>query len=151
MLHRKAVTVVAITVLLVSASCNSETTLPTAPTTTATPPPTPPTPPPPPPVPTGFAGAGTYNFVRTTDFILYPGTSDSSFVLAADGTFMLRYPTWEYKGKYSESGGLITFDFDWNSTKAGATAIFHGDDMTVTYGDYMAMSDFQGGVYRLVR
>jgi hypothetical protein len=92
---------------------------------------------------------------------MLPFASGSSFVLAADGTFVLRFPPrehtgwWfpgvEYKGRFTESAGMLSFDFDWNNTKAGATAVFQGDDMTVTYGDYMSMSDFPNGVYRLER
>jgi hypothetical protein len=63
---------------------------------------------------------------------------------------VLQFPTLpngELRGKYSEADGRITFDFDWNGQQAGATGVFSGSEMTVTYNLMMALSDFENGVY----
>ena len=144
--------------LALSVSCNDA--KPRSPITpSAVTPPAPPPPAPPPPVRTPFGGPGTYEFVASP----FPGrsvqayTSGSRYVLRENGTFSLHtgdwqlpeghIPAFDYNGRYTEAGGIVTFDFDWNNTRAGATGLFSGDAMTVSYNAYMSMADFEDGVY----
>ena len=131
--------------VVVSASC-SDTTLPTPPRPT----PVTPIPPPPAPVPSGpFPGAGTYDFVSSpSGRVVYPGTSDSRYVLHNDGTFVLQIG-YELRGRYNLEDERITFDFDWNAQHKGATAVFDGNRMIVTYNLNMSLSDFEDAVYVL--
>ena len=84
----------------------------------------------------------------------YESTLTTRYVLYSDGTFVLQYQSpsifvssFEYRGRYREAEGRITFDFDWNGQQQGATAVFSGDSMIVTYNEMMSMSDFENGVY----
>ena len=69
------------------------------------------------------------------------------YVLRDNGTFALHLPDYELPGRYTEAGGIVTFDFDWNQTTAGARGVFSRDAMTVTYIPYMSLSDFEDAVY----
>lgn len=105
-----------------------------------------------PPVP-GFppvaGAAGIYDRISAS-FI--PG--GSRYVLNDDSRFSLQYvrPDWgffEYRGKYSRSGSLLTFDFD-ASNLAGAwqaDGIVSGDSLIVKYNIVMQLADFEDGVY----
>jgi hypothetical protein len=131
---------------VVSASCSD-----TKPPTPVTP--TPPTAPTPPPVPVPrdpFPGAGIYEFVSSPSGRgVQSYTSNSRYVLHDDGTFVLQLNL-ELRGRYKEAEkGRITFDFDWNAQNEGATGVFDGNRMIVTYNLTMSMSDFEDGVYVL--
>jgi hypothetical protein len=111
-----------------------------------------PPPGPPPPIP-GFppvaSPAGIYDRISAS-FI--PG--GSRYVLYDDTRFSLQYvrPDWgffEYPGKYSRSGSLLTFDFD-ASNLAGAwlaDGIVSGDSLIVKYNIVMQLADFEDGLY----
>ena len=83
---------------------------------------------------------------------MYPSTSDSRYSLHDDGTFVLQVGR-DFRGRYkvAEDRRSITFDFDWNAQREGATAAFDGDRMIVTYNWYMSMADFEDAVYALDR
>ena len=134
-------------VLLVALSVSCTDTNRQIPTPTAPPPVS--TPAPPPPAPTPFAGTGTYEFVGSPvpGRPVYPYTLTSSYVLRDNGTFTLHLAGFEFPGRYTETDGIVTFDFDWNNRRAGAKGVFSGDEMTVSYEPYMAMSDFDDAVY----
>ena len=140
--------------LLVSVSCN-DTKAPTVPSPPAIETPAAPNPgPTPTPVPNGpFPGTGTYVFFASrTGREPYSATQASRYVLNDDGTFVLEFPTIQgfvVRGRYKEIDRRITFDFDWNAQSAGATAVFDGTRMTVTYNFYMSMSDFEDAIYVL--
>jgi hypothetical protein len=78
-------------------------------------------------------------------------TLGSRYVLNEDGTFALQYPSLigEYRGRYTEAGGRITFDWDgWSIAGPwGAAGVFDGNRMVVRYNMIMLMSDFEDGVY----
>jgi len=79
-----------------------------------------------------------------------PYTIASRYVIRGDGTFVLQFPTLpngELPGKYREVDGRITFDFDWNGQRTGATGVFSVSEMTVTYNEMMSLSDFENGIY----
>jgi len=130
--------------LVVSASC-ADTKLPNPPTAPAQPA----VPASPTPAPTPGTPSRAFTFdPSTVPFFAY--TSASRYVLYDDGTFALVFPSlqnWELRGRYREASGRITFDFDWNAQRAGATAVLAGNSMTVTYNEMMYMSDFENGVY----
>ena len=147
--------VAGLVLVALSASCNDANTAIRTPIT-----PTPVTPPaPPPPVRTPFPGPGTYAFVASPvpGRSVQPYTSGSRYVLRDNGTFTLHTSGWElpegkvpafaYEGRYTEADGIVTFNFDWNTTSAGATGVFSGDEMTVKYGLYMSLADFEDAVY----
>ena len=133
--------------LVVSVSCAD--TKPAAPLAPA--PATAPTPPAPVPPPTPFPGAGIYAFASSPHgYPVQPYTATSRYVLYDDGTFALQLHSpsvYELRGRYTETDGRITFDFDWNAQNAGATGVFNGPAMTVKYNLMMSMSDFEDGVY----
>jgi hypothetical protein len=138
--------------LALSVSCNDM--KPGSPLTpTAVTPPAPPTP-----VQTPFAGPGTYEFVASLPGQpVEPYTSGSRYVLRDNGTFTLHTAGWQlreghvpphaYEGRYREADGVVTFDFDWNNTRAGAKGVFSGDAMTVNFTFEMTMGGFENGVY----
>ena len=78
---------------------------------------------------------------------------DSRFVLYDDGAFVLRYQGLglEYRGGYTESNGVIVFDWEgWSSAGAwGATGTLKGDTLTVRYNTIMALTDFEDASYVL--
>ena len=84
---------------------------------------------------------------------MYPSTSNSRYVLHHDGTFVLQLGGYEFRGRYKEAEDRrsLTFDFDWNAQHEGATAVFDGDRMILTYNWYMSMADFEDAVYVLDR
>jgi hypothetical protein len=96
-----------------------------------------------------FPGPGTYEFVSGPGGSgVWKFTADSRYVLYADGTFALR-SSFEYRGRYKYENERITFDFDWNAQREGATGVFDGNRMTVRYNSYMSMADFEDAVYLL--
>lgn len=78
----------------------------------------------------------------------------SRYVLHDDGTFALQYtsggyPSGEYRGTYSEAGGLVTFEWEGRSAAGpwGATAVLTEETLAVRYNLVMQMTDFEDGVY----
>jgi hypothetical protein len=137
---------------LAAVSCGENMQLPTPPTVVTVP--TSPPPAPPAPNPTPFPGAGVYVFSPSPGVPIVPSTLTSRYVLNSDGTFALQYQSsspfqssFEFRGRFREAEGRLIFDFDWNGQQSGATAVFSGDSMTVTYNEMMSMSDFENGVF----
>ena len=87
--------------------------------------------------------------------LLYPVrtfTVGSRFVLYDDGSFALQYlnaATGEYRGRYKEVDGNITFEWEGWSTAGpwGATGSLTANSLTVRYNLIMEMSDFEDAVY----
>jgi hypothetical protein len=76
------------------------------------------------------------------------------YVLYDDGTFGLQASSvaqqYEYRGRYSRADSLITFAWEgWSSAGPWeASAILRGEELIVTYGLVMVMSDFVDATYR---
>lgn len=141
-----------LTVLVVSAACgDTAMTSPTAPVQSPPPafgvPPRPTFPP--------LTGPSrTFTFDRELTYRVSDYTKHSRFVLYDTGGFALQYPSLgsgEYRGGYTEAGGLITFEWEgWNiGGPWGATGTMQNGTLTVRYNDIMLWSDFEDAVYRL--
>jgi hypothetical protein len=83
---------------------------------------------------------------RLTDY-----TKQSRFVLYDNGAFVLQYVSLglEYRGGYTESNGVITFQWEgWSTAGAwGATGTLKDGSLTVQYNLIMQLSDFEDAVY----
>ncbi len=82
------------------------------------------------------------------------GSLASRYVLYDDGTFTLQYaspnyPFFEYRGRYIEADGVITFHWDgWSVAGSwGARGPITPERLVVHYNEIMTMSDFVDGVY----
>lgn len=74
----------------------------------------------------------------------------SRYVLYGDGTFVLQYASGpDYRGRYTEQNGIITFDWDGSSRAGpwGATGSIGDDTLSVRYNTIMVLSDFEDGVF----
>jgi hypothetical protein len=78
----------------------------------------------------------------------------SRYVFYEDGTFALQFasqrnPFFEYKGRFTQTDFVITFDWDgWSSAGPwGATGTLSGDALSVKYNVVMMLTDFIDGVY----
>jgi hypothetical protein len=73
------------------------------------------------------------------------------FVIYDNGAFVLQYVSLgiEYRGGYTESDGVITFQWEgWSSAGAwGATGTLNDGSLTVRYNLIMQLSDFEDAVY----
>jgi hypothetical protein len=82
-------------------------------------------------------------------------TTQSQFVLYDDGGFALQYPSpiGDYRGGYTESNGVITFEWEGWSVAGpwGATGIIKDGQLTVQYNLIMVLTDFEDAVYRLAK
>src|SRR5260221_6985363 len=133
--------------LVVGAGCGSpDSTSPDGSSPAATNPPSPLVPAPPTqnfPAPIGASRTFVFNHELTYRVSGY--TMDSRFVLYDDGAFVLRYQGLglEYRGGYTESNGVIVFDWEgWSSAGAwGATGTLKGDTLTVRYNTIMILTD----------
>lgn len=107
-----------------------------------------------PPVTTPHSDAG---FPAATG-VVYGRTSPSSipgnqrYVLRDDGTFSLQYVRpdagfFEYAGRYTRAGTLVTLLFAANSGQWVAQANLDGDFLVVRYNMDMMLSDFEDGTY----
>jgi hypothetical protein len=147
--------------LALSAACGgSETTAPTAPTST---PVVPSQPPPPPPLvrrdfPPLSGPFRTFVFEQGTGRRVSDYTRQSRFLLYDNRAFALQYPSpppgGEYRGEYSESNGVITFEWkdSWNAAFPwGATGRLQDGLLTVQYNLMMQMTDFEDAAYRLTQ
>ena len=93
--------------------------------------------------------ARTFVFDRQLSFPVSHYTFASRFVLCDNGAFVLQYPTFGYRGGYTESNGVITFAWEGWSTAGpwGATGTIRGDTLTVQYNLIMQLTDFEDAVY----
>jgi hypothetical protein len=78
----------------------------------------------------------------------------SRFVLYVDGSFVLQYANGsslidEYRGRYVESAGVVTFTWDaWSAAgRWGATGVLTRESLTVEYNTVMQLTDFEDGIY----
>ena len=74
----------------------------------------------------------------------------SRYVLYGDGTFLLQYASGpDYRGRYTEQNGIITFDWEGSSRAGpwGATGSIGDDTLSVRYNTIMVLSDFEYGVF----
>jgi hypothetical protein len=78
-------------------------------------------------------------------------TLTSRFVLYDDGRFALQYqlPIGEYRGTYTTSDGVVTFNWEGWSVAGpwGAEATLSGDVLSVRYNLIMQLTDFEDANY----
>ncbi|PYR63909.1 MAG: hypothetical protein DMF87_22185 [Acidobacteria bacterium] len=78
-------------------------------------------------------------------------TLTSRFVLYDDGRFALQYeqPVGEYRGTYTASDGVVTFNWEGWSVAGpwGAEATLSGDVLNVRYNLIMQLTDFEDADY----
>ena len=77
-------------------------------------------------------------------------TTRSRFVLYDNGAFALQYEkTGEYRGRYEEANGLITYEWEgWSIAGPwSATGALKGDRLSVQYNQVMLLDDFENAVY----
>ena len=93
--------------------------------------------------------ARTFVFDRQLSFPVSHYTSASRFVLCDNGAFVLQYPSFGYRGGYTEANGVITFAWEgWSSAGPwSATGTIRGDQLTVQYNLIMQLTDFEDAVY----
>ena len=135
--------------VLLSIACGRST--PTAPTASSQGPvPSPPAPP-----PTNFPALSGLSRTFTFDHELtyHPSdyTKQSRFVLYDNGAFALQYVSLggEYRGGYTESNGVITFQWEGFICGACATGTLKDGSLTVQYNLIMWLSGFEDAVYGL--
>jgi len=102
------------------------------------------------------APARIYVAVSSPYYTMHGSPLRSRYVLYADGTFALQYssanyPFFEYRGRYKDDNGSVTFEWEGWSTAGpwGATGVLREDSVTVRYNLVMQLSDFEDGVYLL--
>jgi hypothetical protein len=139
-------------VILLSIACGRSS--PTAPTAIGQSPTVPSTPAPSPsnfPPLSGLSRTFTFNHELTYHLTDY--TKQSRFVLYDNGAFVLQYVSLagEYRGGYTESNGVITFQWEgWSIAGPwGATGTLKDGSLTVQYNLIMQLSDFEDAVYGL--
>ncbi len=78
-------------------------------------------------------------------------TLTSRFVLYDDGRFALQYqlPIGEYRGTYTTSDGVVTFNWEgWSAAGPwGAQATLSGNVLSVRYNLIMQLTDFEDADY----
>jgi len=93
----------------------------------------------------------TFAFSHELTYRLMDYTKQSRFVLYDNGAFVLQYVSLgvEYRGGYTESNGVITFQWEgWSTAGAwGATGTLKDGSLTVRYNVVMQLSDFEDAVY----
>ena len=140
-----------VVLLLLLAACGGSG--PTSPTGTNQPPtvstPTPPV--------TNFpplsGPSGTFLFDHELSNPVHDYTKQSRLVLYDNGAFALQYPSLSgegYRGAYKDANGVIAFEWQGGNSWS-ATGILKADSLTVQYGVYMFLSDFEDAVYVLMR
>ena len=142
---------VVVALLVVSTGCG--TSGPTSPNgrTEATPVPGPAPPQPTPPL---SGPSRSFAFDHALSYGVSEYTKRSRFVLYDSGAFALQYPICncpgEYRGRYTDANGVITFEWDgWSLAGPwGATGTLHGDTLTVQYNLIMQLTDFEDAVYQ---
>jgi hypothetical protein len=96
-------------------------------------------------------GSRTFAFNHELTYRLRDYTRQSRFVLYDNGAFVLQYASLggEYRGAYTESNGVITFQWEGSSTAGawGATGTLKDGSLTVQYNLIMQLSDFEDAVY----
>ena len=145
-LRRAAVAVV----LVLCSACGSSS--PTSPSGTSQPPAFVPTPPASFPPVSGQARI--FVFDHQLEYPVHDYTKNSRFVLYGSGAFALQYAgRGEYRGRYTEANGVITFEWDgWSLAGPwGATGSLIDDSLSVRYNVIMQLTDFEDAVYLRAR
>ena len=138
--------------VVLSIACGRST--PIAPTASSQRPAVPSTPAPP---PTNFPALSglsrTFTFDHELTYRVSDYTKQSRFVLYDNGAFLLQYVSLgiEYRGGYTESNGVSTFQWEGWSTAGpwGATGTLKEGSLTVQYNLIMQLTDFEDAVYGL--
>ena len=95
----------------------------------------------------------TFAFDHELSYRVSDYTRKSSVVLYDNGAFVLRFSgPGEYRGGYTVSNGVITFEWEgWSAAGPwGATGTIRGDSLTVEYNLVMQWTDFEDAVYVLM-
>src|SRR5215204_4360330 len=95
----------------------------------------------------------TFVFDRELSYPVQDYTRKSRLVLYDTGAFVLRYDDiGDYRGGYTESNGVITFDWEGWSVAGpwGASATLERTSLTIRFNFIMQMTDFEDAVYALV-
>ena len=93
-----------------------------------------------------------FNFLNQSSYTVRGYTTRSRYLLYDNGAFGLQYSDnggFEYRGRYKEVNGVITFEWEGWSTAGpwGANATLRDDTLTVGYNTIMMLSDFEDAVY----
>jgi hypothetical protein len=143
-----------VSLVLLSIACGGSTPSAPTPTSQSTAVPSP-TPPPPLNVPPLSGPSRTFTFDHDLAHPLSDYTTKSRFALYDNGGFALEYVSLgiEYHGRYTESNGVITFQWEgWSIAGAwAATGTLNNGALTVQYNSIMRLSDFEDAVYRLTQ
>ena len=93
----------------------------------------------------------TFVFDHEVSYPVHDYTKKSRFVLYDNGAFALQYTSLsgEDPGAYKDANGVIAFEWQGGNSWS-ATGILTADSLTVHYGVYMALSDFEDAVYVLM-
>ena len=139
-----------LSLVVLSFACGGST--PTAPAATDRHPVVPTPPAPPTNSPSGAARIFTFDHELTYRVSDY--TKQSRFLLDDNGTFALQYVSIgaEYHGKYTESNGVITFQWEGWSVAGpwAASGTLTDGSLTVRYNLIMELTDFENAVYRFM-
>ena len=106
------------------------------------------------PPPTIVSGPSrTFTFDHQLAYGVRDYTKQSRFILYDNGAFALEYVSLglEYRGTYTDSNGVVTFQWEGWSVAGpwGATGRLKDDSLTVQFNDIMQLSDFEDAIYRL--
>lgn len=97
----------------------------------------------------------TFVFDHEVSYHVSEYTKDSRFVLYDTHEFVLHFDGLgiEYRGTYTESDGVLVFDWEgWSTAGAwGATGTLKGDTLSVQYNLIMSLTDFEDAAYVLQR
>ena len=95
----------------------------------------------------------TFAYNHELTYHLTDYTKQSRFVLYDNGAFVLQYVSLggEYRGGYTESNGVITFQWEgWSIAGPGVrSGTLKDGSLTVQYNLIMQLSDFEDAVYGL--
>jgi hypothetical protein len=93
----------------------------------------------------------TFAFDHELTYPVHDYTKRSRFVLYDNGAFALQYLDGQYRGGYTESNGVITFQWEgWSSAGPwSATGTLRDGSMSVQYNLIMGLSDFEDAMYGL--
>lgn len=104
--------------------------------------------------PTVPSGAVVYDRVSSSSL-----TGRQRFVLFANGAFSLQFvrengavpsaSSFEYAGRFSRADSVVKFEFAASNTAGAwtATAVVHGDSLSVEFNVVMQLADFEDGLY----
>ena len=97
--------------------------------------------------------SGTFTFDHVAGRNAADYTQHSRFLLYDNGAFVLEYLSLggQYRGGYTESNGVITFEWEGWSVAGpwGATGTLRDGLLDVKYNEVMYWTDFEDAVYRL--